>query len=111
MQYAKEKGYAEDISEGKISLPLIYAMNANPKTRARLLNIMQQRKAGQCLSLEVRKWVVAEMESCGALVFARGIVMNLQKSVDDMLSDIEEKMGAKNWILRLVQKRLQLEQE
>lgn len=111
MQYTKEKGYAEDISEGKVSLPLIYAMNANPKTRSRLLNVLQQRKNGQFLEFEVRKLAVAEMESCGALEVAKGIVLNLQKSVDEMLTEIEHKMESKNWILRLIQKRLQLKDE
>lgn len=69
---------------------------------------MQQRKAGNGLSPEIRRLAVDEIKASGALEYAKSVVVGLQETVDKTLTLFEERMGAKNWILRLVQKRLEL---
>ncbi|PCH41867.1 terpenoid synthase [Wolfiporia cocos MD-104 SS10] len=40
--YAANKGYAEDLTEGKFSFPIVHGVNANPDDRS-LLSILQKR--------------------------------------------------------------------
>lgn len=109
LQYAAQKGVADDISEGKISLPIIHALNTPSIQRGRLLSILQMRKAGAPLSEEVLKMAVKELREAGGLEYAKKTAESLQESTNAALAYYETEMGARNYILRLVQKRLELD--
>jgi ophiobolin F synthase len=111
VKYAQQKGFAEDVSEGKMSLPMIHALSIRPDTtrsRSRLLSILQQRKLGDGLSLEVQKLVQDEIKACGALERTRLTVRELLAKMDTELIKCERETGLKNWTLRLIQKRLEV---
>jgi ophiobolin F synthase len=108
-KYQQQKGFADDISEGKMSLPLIYALgptSTSSRSRSRLLSILQQRKAGCGVSLDVRKLAIRELKASGALRHARDVILALQEELDEVMTGFEREIGSKNWILRLMQKRL-----
>ncbi|KAF4966749.1 hypothetical protein FSARC_5614 [Fusarium sarcochroum] len=108
-EYTEQKGFAEDIGEGKISLPLIYALATKSPQQGRLLSILQQRKIGNGLSLEVRKLGLDDIKSSGGLDHAKKTAIGLQESINETLSMYEDKLGEKNWLLRLAQKRLEID--
>lgn len=108
-QYAQKKGFAEDLGEGKISLPLIHALRSKSPRQGRLLSILQQRKTCNGLSLEVRKLALDEIKATGGLEYAKKTAIELQESVSETLSMYENKVGEKNWLLRLAQKQLEIE--
>ncbi|KAJ4253874.1 geranylgeranyl pyrophosphate synthetase [Fusarium torreyae] len=108
-EYTEKKGFAEDIGEGKISLPLIHALATESPQQRRLLSILQQRKMGNELSIEVRKLGLDDIKATGGLDYAEKTAIGLQESVDETLSMYEDKVGEKNWLLRLAQKRLEIE--
>ena len=56
----------------------------------------------------MRKLALDNIKAAGGLSHARSMVVRLQKAVDDRLAIDEETAGAKNWILRLLQKRLEV---
>lgn len=109
MQYTQKKGFAEDIGEGKISLPLIHALRPKSSQRSRLLSILQQRKMGNGLSPEVRKLALNDIKAAGGLEYAKATTIRLQDAVNESLTMYENKVGEKNWLLRLAQKRLEIE--
>lgn len=106
-KYTEQKGFAEDIGEGKLSLPLIYALKSS-QHRGQLLSILQERKVSSSLPKEVRQLALNNIKAAGGLSHARSVVVRLQKAVNDKLAIAEETAGAKNWILRLLQKRLEI---
>ncbi|KKY31328.1 putative geranylgeranyl pyrophosphate synthase [Diaporthe ampelina] len=108
-QYIEKKGFAEDISEGKFSLPLIHALCSETQHRGRLMSILQRRKTGVELSVDIRKLALNDIKATGGLEYAKNTARDLQEAVSETLSQYEDKVGAKNWIFRLVQKRLEIE--
>ncbi|KAI1771877.1 isoprenoid synthase domain-containing protein [Hypoxylon cercidicola] len=108
-KYTQQKGFAEDIGEGKLSLPLIHALRSKTAHRGRLLSILQQRKTGNGLSPEVRKLALDDIKATGGLEYAKTTTIGLQEAVNETLSMYEKKVGEKNWLLRLAQKRLEIE--
>ncbi|CAI6340763.1 unnamed protein product [Periconia digitata] len=107
-QYTKNKGFAEDIGEGKMSLPLIHALRQSSH-RHRILSVLQQRKASMSLSPELRKLVLEDIKAAGGLEYAIKKTRELQESISETLAMYEEKVGEKNWLLRLAQKRLEVD--
>ncbi|KAM0267002.1 hypothetical protein ACHAPA_006390 [Fusarium lateritium] len=109
-EYAEKKGFAEDIGEGKISLPLIHALSTKSPQQGRLMSLLQQRKCGNGLCHEMRKLAVDDIKATGGLEYAKKTAVGLQESVTETLSMYEDKVGEKNWLLRLAQKRLEIEE-
>ncbi|KAF5679617.1 terpenoid synthase [Fusarium heterosporum] len=108
-EYAEQKGFADEISEGKISLPLIHALATKSPQQGRLMSILQQRKCGNGLCPEMRKLAVGDIKATGGLDYAKKTAIGLQESVEETLSMYENKVGEKNWLLRLAQKGLEIE--
>lgn len=50
-----------------------------------------------------------EIKATGGLEYAKNTAIGLQDSVNETLSMYEDKVGGKNWLLRLAQKRLEIE--
>ncbi|KAM0366670.1 hypothetical protein ACHAPK_008142 [Fusarium culmorum] len=110
-EYTEKKGFAEDIGEGKISLPLIHVLSTKSPQQGRLLSILQQRKCGNGLCPEVRKLALEDMIAAGGMEYAKKTAFGLQESVNETLSMYESKVGQKNWLLRLAQKKLEIEDQ
>ncbi|RBQ68210.1 hypothetical protein FVER14953_21058 [Fusarium verticillioides] len=108
-EYTEKKGFAEDIGEGKISLPLIHALATKSPEQGRLLSILQQRKCGNGLCPEVRELTLKDMIAAGGMEYAKKTALGLQDSVTETLSMYESKVGETNWLLRLAQKKLEIE--
>lgn len=93
-----------------MSLPLIHALGTESPERNYLMSILQQRKKKCTLPNSVRKLAVDSIKATGALEYARKTAISLQEAVDETLSQYEDRVGAKNWILRLAQKRLEIQE-
>ncbi|KAK8006183.1 fusicoccadiene synthase [Apiospora marii] len=114
-EYAQQKGFADDLGEGKISLPLVHALATKSPHQGRLRSILQQRKAmvggagAGGLSYEVRKLALSDIKATGGLESAKKTAMGLQEAINETLTMYEDKVGEKNWLLRLAQKRLEVD--
>lgn len=61
------------------------------------------------LSGEIRKLALGDIKAAGGVEYTKNVVKDLQRAVETSLSLYEAKLGTKNFILRLIQKKLELD--
>jgi geranylgeranyl diphosphate synthase type 3 len=92
--YAKNKSFAEDLTEGKFSFPIIYAIRANPEDH-RLINILKKRTEDQSL----KEHAVTYMETVGAFTYTLKVLENLSHQIRKIISDF----GGNDSLLKLME--------
>lgn len=85
-QYAKNKGYCEDLTEGKFSFPVIHSIRADPTNR-QLLGILKQRSNDD----EIKSYAVKYMrDKTGSLDYTVKVVKDLHRQATELLETFEE---------------------
>jgi len=65
-EYHKNKSFAEDLTEGKFSFPVVHCLrNAQHPGSTALLNILRQRTS----NLELKKYAIEQMRSAGSFAY------------------------------------------
>jgi geranylgeranyl diphosphate synthase type 3 len=86
-EYADNKTYGEDLTEGKFSFPVIHAIHANPGDST-LLNIIKQRTK----DIEIKKDAVQLMRQSGSLDYTKKkletLEQELRKEIDSFGGNI-----------------------
>lgn len=98
-QYAEQKGFCEDLDEGKYSLPLIHLIRS--KSCEHLLhNILAQRRVNNGSTAAHKRTILTLMERSGSLTYTKNFLSTLQNEIQDSLDELEVELGAKNMGLR-----------
>jgi len=82
--YTTNKGYCEDLTEGKFSFPVIHSIHADPANKE-LLNILKQKPH----EAEIKKYAVDYMERTGSFEYTRAKVAELKARVLDLINEYE----------------------
>lgn len=107
-ELADQKGFCEDIDEGKFSYPIIHALSEPNNNTAVLRSVLAKgRKEGK-VSVELKKVALEQLEECGSLAETKSVVVSLQTELDDRVTKIECLTGRKNWALRLLLYKLRV---
>jgi len=80
--YAKNKSFAEDFTEGKFSFPIIYAIRAN-KEDHRILNILKKRTE----DMSLKEHAISYMETLGTFKYTEQVLENLNKQIRQIIAD------------------------
>lgn len=75
-EYADNKTFCEDLTEGKFSFPIIHAVN-NKKHDREILNILKQRTN----DIEVKKYCVQLLEKAGSFEYTRTVLNQLKAEI------------------------------
>jgi len=82
-QYTQNKSFAEDLTEGKFSFPIIHSILSDLKDH-RLLNILKQKTE----SNELKKHALAYMKRTGSLEYTKGVTKSylhrIMQKIDDL---------------------------
>lgn len=70
--YTKNKGFGEDLSEGKFSFPIIHSIRARPDN-IQLLSILKQRTE----DVDVKSFAIRYIESTGSFEYTRQKIAEL----------------------------------
>jgi len=93
-EYAVNKSFAEDLTEGKFSFPIIHAILCRLYD-SRLLNILKQRTESE----QVKRYAIEYMNECGSFEYTLAALKTLR---DEMLREVEE-LGGNDVLVSLIQ--------
>ena len=98
-QYTNQKGFCEDLDEGKYSLPLIHLLLKEPDNLI-VRNMLSTRCIQGHLSLEQKMIVLEEFKQAGSLTFARKVLEDLHRDICQEIQSLEAAFGIGNPLLR-----------
>ena len=100
-QYTKQKGFCEDLDEGKYSLPIIHLILSTPSDHL-LRNILVQRRLNGRSSLAHKQVLLDMMKNGGSLKFTEDVLDVLRAKVEKSIMDLEKRFGVANPKLMLL---------
>lgn len=74
---ALHKSFAEDLTEGKYSFPVIHCILANPSDH-RLVNILKQRTE----DVDLKRYAIAYLRQAGSFEYTRTVLAEIRRSID-----------------------------
>jgi geranylgeranyl diphosphate synthase type 3 len=92
--YAKNKSFAEDLTEGKFSFPVIYAVRANLNDH-RLLFILKQHTE----DVELKKHAISYIETMGAFEYTKSVLVQMNVQIREMIAQF----GGNEKLLKLLE--------
>jgi geranylgeranyl pyrophosphate synthase len=105
LQYTNDKGFCEDLDEGKFSFPLVHAWNSQPPDLI-LRGILQERKESGGLSVPHKKIVLDRLRKAGSMAHTLKTLKKLESDIYRAQGAIEKQAGSENWVMRLLVHRL-----
>jgi geranylgeranyl pyrophosphate synthase len=98
-QYTAQKGFCEDLDEGKFSLPLIHAL-AHTDKALQLRGVMRERsRKGKC-TVEQKRLILALMSETGSLKYVLHVLQALHTELDTEVERLEGVFGKANHQIR-----------
>lgn len=83
-QYAKNKGFAEDITEGKFSYPIVHSIRSGAANggSSELMNILRQKTDDEA----VKRYTICILEKTGSFEYTRLKLVDLMAKARAMLA-------------------------
>lgn len=97
-EYMKNKGYCEDLTEGKFSLAIIHSMKANPDNKL-LLNILRAKTDDLAIKFQALRY----MESTGTFEYYKRMISSLIEEARVLVRDIGIPEGMTKGILDILE--------
>ncbi|EMC96021.1 hypothetical protein BAUCODRAFT_513498 [Baudoinia panamericana UAMH 10762] len=107
----EQKGFCEDLDEGKFSYPIVLALqhsDDHQSARAILRQILTSGKARRSLSKEMKLLALEQLGKTSSLEATKAKLESLYAEAEGQLSKIEQQTGRENWIMRLLLWKLSL---
>lgn len=112
--YAKQKGFTEDLDEGKYSFTLIHCiqtLESDPKFAGEAMQLraflMKRRSEGK-LSHEAKREVLATMKKTKSLDYTLGVLGELHSELGKEVGNLEGKFGEENFSFQMLLEMLKL---
>ncbi|KAM7196549.1 Isoprenoid synthase domain containing protein [Rhypophila sp. PSN 637] len=107
-EYTSQKGFCEDLDEGKLSFPLVHYLNT-AKNTLQVREILKQRRTdGTGLSLPLKRLVLKRLKDSGGMEYTLDTLTRTRKHIDESIGRLERMTGKKNWVLRLCMEKLRV---
>ncbi|KAG6364522.1 hypothetical protein INS49_006123 [Diaporthe citri] len=96
-QYAKTKGFAEDLDEGKYSFVLIHALHHAASTvREQLHNLLMQRRVAGNMVNNQKEFIIRLLHEAGSMSFTAQALRDLREDLEEEIRSIESATGRQN---------------
>lgn len=101
--YSEQKGFCEDLDEGKFSFPIVACFNSDPVARDIILGIFQQNgNSGRTLSKNTKTYILGLIKRSGAFETTRELLDRSKQELWAALLGLEESTGQLNPGLRAI---------
>ncbi|KAH8882985.1 terpenoid synthase [Thozetella sp. PMI_491] len=100
-EYTAQKGFCEDLDEGKFSLPLIHALAHTDKALLLGSLLRERRRRGQCTP-EQKHLILALMREAGSLTYVLHVLQALHAELSAEVGRLERIFGQVNHEIRLM---------
>ena len=98
-KYTENKGFAEDLTEGKFSFPIIHSIRSDPNN-LQLLNILRQKTH----NVEVKHYAVKYMENSGSFEYTRRVLEVLIERARKIIDEVDAGRGKGQGIHKILDK-------
>jgi ophiobolin F synthase len=110
-EYSDQKGFCEDLDEGKFSFPIVHCLEHHPEFRDYIIGVFRQRPivpshGSQELSKESKIHIVEDLRRFGTFDACRTYLVEMEASLDAEIGNLEKATGETNPVLRLILARL-----
>lgn len=99
-EYTAQKGFCEDLDEGKYSLPLIHALQQKPQN-IQLQSILIQRRVAGHMNTVHKQFVLQHLNRSGSLDFTAAVLKCLHSEIIRTIERVERRYK-ENFSLRLI---------
>lgn len=106
LQYRTQKGFCEDLDEGKYSLPVIHALQQLDPI---LEGLLQQRKQCGGMTMEMKYLAMDHLRERGSLLYTEKVLGCLEKALASHLARLDDAAETRNSGLAKILLKLQLE--
>lgn len=107
LQYTNQKGFCEDLDEGKYSLPLILALTKSPR-KGQINSLLVQRRVTGSLTYEQKCLILEHVRGSGALEATKTIMDSLANELEGEVDRLGKIFGEENLELKLIQEMLKV---
>lgn len=109
--YAAQKGFCEDLDEGKFSFPIVYCLENHPEYRGHILGVFRQRptvasSSASPLSKESKEHLIGCLEKSGAFEKTLDCLREVEMELEAEIGRVEQQTKETNPMLRLCVARL-----
>jgi ophiobolin F synthase len=115
--YTEQKGFCEDLDEGKFSYPIVLCVANHAEFRDLIDGVFRQRptvisaSGMQPLALEIKQHIVEYLDTSGTFQHCRDYLMQLERSIICEIDRIEKATNEGNPMLRLLLEKLSVKQD
>ncbi|EHA21645.1 hypothetical protein ASPNIDRAFT_129626 [Aspergillus niger ATCC 1015] len=106
-EYTGQKGFCEDLDEGKFSFPLINAHKFLPET-SDIRNILKQGRRSGGLGIAQKQRVLGWLHESGSMTYTERTLRSLMSEIRHQIDGVEKESGCPNWVLKLLVHRLEV---
>jgi ophiobolin F synthase len=104
--YGSQKGFCEDFDEGKYSYPVVCALNQTEHDVSILRSIRANSTKDGSSANELKQLALDQLTSFRSLEKTEETLRQLHSELLAQINQIEAQLGSKNWILRLLVRKL-----
>ncbi|RAH67449.1 bifunctional terpene synthase/polyprenyl synthetase family protein [Aspergillus aculeatinus CBS 121060] len=108
-EYTDQKGFCEDLDEGKFSFPLIHALRAQEREKnGRLWEMLEQGRAAGTMDVARKREVLNILQDSASMEYTRKTLQGIIGEIHGGMGRVERETGCVNWVLRLLVMRLEV---
>ncbi|KAK4237715.1 isoprenoid synthase domain-containing protein [Achaetomium macrosporum] len=104
-EYTKQKGFCEDLDEGKLSFPLVHHLTTAPQATdvhvLQVREVLAHRRESGSLTDSHKKLVLQHLQASKSVEYTWETLKKLESQIDGSIARLERLTGKENWCLRL----------